>query len=809
MLRAGGGHGLATVETYIQVKVCNNETANNKQQQKQTTNSSNKRTPSGGALSASSTTRRCPFWAARIKGTSSEYDSVPAVNTGRLVNADSVVSRCTCTYSRGRFVSWQNASMSLFLPVPCTPSSRTLWPHRTSPASACTLAAASACGTKNVDGTRCWKGCRGNVMSATAAARAAVVLSSVAVSAADGVGAGACAGAGASPKAGDGGACTNASMCMSNAWRTASGMRSAKHARCSSWASAAGEQSCCSCRATNSRWRNDKGSSPSMADDARQSSLKRNKHARRASGTSGAAACSMGSRSSCAKSGMNDVANDPSGKCSGGSDKAKTLKDGCTRHSVRPSARMAVVPSPADASPRRTNASNVSAATMMPPSGSTTHRSCRRDDSACTVLGSRRCKPSNTNSRPSVAAVTTGDASHRLLPSASVLRRHSKSLAEMPLCKNMTCTGDRVAAASNPATTDLPLPGGPIKHTSKPLAMSSSTACSSCVCCGVTCKCGWAATAAARRLATSACGGGDGCRSATAGGPPIPHRCKAVARAALRLSALGWCSAPSGCNRRTMAPTPAAHSAGRDGSRKRDNTALADVAGSASSSKPASPCAAPAPAAHRAWCSSTSAGCDAWAGGVHPAWCGTRRTWNRERNGGSSGNPGKGGTGTPSATTTKSGCTRTRRDMSQSVAANESNSVWEIIMWPLDSGNSRFSSTELSVAATARSACSTPSRTATPPLRAARTRAESTYDTRPSASSRRCLRSPSQVSEVTGRRQWGGGKGVNGGALHLTTQRWVEGEGERERGREGERDTHTHSKIMAAQTETDTTAETK
>ena len=119
--------------------------------------------------------------------------------------------------------------------------------------------------------------------------------------------------------------------------------------------------------------------------------------------------------------------------------------------------------------------------------------------------------------------------------------------------------------------------------------------------------------------------------------------------------------------------------------------------------------------------SSASTALRAAAGGA-----GTTRAWKRERSGGSIGVPGKRGTGSPSATTMKSGETRSSRLLASSaslIPSRRSASTRSgcIRKPPSSSAISRFSSRLLMMGSRLRSAFSRPSRTSKRPRSAAST----------------------------------------------------------------------------------------
>mmetsp|Transcript_69631 Transcript_69631/g.137811 ORF Transcript_69631/g.137811 Transcript_69631/m.137811 type:complete len:220 (+) Transcript_69631:1430-2089(+) len=81
-------------------------------------------TTSVGALSASSKTHTRPCLAALTSGASS-YRNRPSSSTGKTVRELTVVSRCSCTYSRSTRSISNARSTATFLPTPWFPRSNT------------------------------------------------------------------------------------------------------------------------------------------------------------------------------------------------------------------------------------------------------------------------------------------------------------------------------------------------------------------------------------------------------------------------------------------------------------------------------------------------------------------------------------------------------------------------------------------------------------------------------------------------------------------------------------------------------------
>eukprot|EP00966_Prymnesium_polylepis_P293378 6776085-Prymnesium_polylepis.1 len=80
-------------------------------------------TTSSGALSASSSMSTRPWRSASTSGESRHLIAPPS-RVASTVRLCTVVSRCSCMYSRSRRQSWSSRSASLFLPVPWFPMSR-------------------------------------------------------------------------------------------------------------------------------------------------------------------------------------------------------------------------------------------------------------------------------------------------------------------------------------------------------------------------------------------------------------------------------------------------------------------------------------------------------------------------------------------------------------------------------------------------------------------------------------------------------------------------------------------------------------
>ena len=80
-----------------------------------------------GALSTSSSTRTRPWRAARMSAESSHTTRTSCgprrFRVGVRVSDATVLSRCSCWYSRSRCVACSSASISRFLPTPCPPMS--------------------------------------------------------------------------------------------------------------------------------------------------------------------------------------------------------------------------------------------------------------------------------------------------------------------------------------------------------------------------------------------------------------------------------------------------------------------------------------------------------------------------------------------------------------------------------------------------------------------------------------------------------------------------------------------------------------
>mmetsp|Transcript_9626 Transcript_9626/g.33097 ORF Transcript_9626/g.33097 Transcript_9626/m.33097 type:complete len:322 (-) Transcript_9626:209-1174(-) len=128
---------------------------------------------------------------------------------------------------------------------------------------------------------------------------------------------------------------------------------------------------------------------------------------------------------------------------------------------------------------------------------------------------------------------------------------------------------------------------------------------------------------------------------------------------------------------------------------------------------------------------------------------GTSPAWSRDRSGGSRGLPSNGGLGAASATTRKFGCTASSFELvAPSMPRKASKRAAGTRKRPSSSAISRFSSRLFSSGRTLRSARSTPWSTSTRPWSAASTGGWFAQTRAPSRISRRCLRSPSDVSRV-------------------------------------------------------------